>query len=436
MARIMDALTALGIDFLARQRWEDQFSSLQEYKKKHGACDVPANHPTLGKWVGTQREYYKLHEQRMPNPLAFTANRFERLRDLGICRNRWDLRLEELKAFKDEHGHCDVPLDYPRLGIWASVQRHAYHYDRENMPQEKIDLLKTVGFKWELWGRGCNLDPKRKRHKVYKDMWNERFNKLVEYIKVHGHSNISAYDEKHKSLGMWVKNQRYEYRKFHNKGLGQSKLDDSRIAKLNGIGFQWRLRPERPDWNARFEALVEYKKEHGHCRVPMNGSDLGKWVKYQRDQYCLFMRGKKCKTNQTKIDKLASLGFEESLDKKVAMELFGPGKGEDEDEEEQEGGREEEEQIEEEHQEEPIEAPVVEEPERIDHLTEMHHPQQLDLAEQAYNLHGGLQHGGQAYVQQYHQMDSDHVYGNALQGSRTTYGYHQGHTHYQDPSLF
>jgi len=70
-----------------------------------------------------------------------------------------------------------------------------------------------------------------------------------------------------------------------------------------------------------FQALERFKEEHGHCRVPITIPDLGKWAKYQRDQYSLFMRGKKAKINQEKIDRLLSIGFEDSLEERVTLGL-------------------------------------------------------------------------------------------------------------------
>jgi hypothetical protein len=78
------------------------------------------------------------------------------------------------------------------------------------------------------------------------------------------------------------------------------------------------------------KALVEFKEAHGHCRVPMNVPGLGKWAKYQRDQYVLRARGKKAKITKEKIDMLASIGFEDSLEERVALGLPGEhGGGED-----------------------------------------------------------------------------------------------------------
>lgn len=134
-----------------------------------------------------------------------------------------------------------------------------------------------------------------------------------------GHSNISQHDKDNEKLGKWIKNQRYEYRKYNNPGLGPSRLGRDRIDKLNEIGFMWRLRPERVPWEDRLQALVQFKAEHGHMRVPMTVTDLGKWTKNQRDNYTLFARGdtKKAKLTQEKFDKLNSIGFQVSLDMTV-----------------------------------------------------------------------------------------------------------------------
>jgi hypothetical protein len=79
-----------------------------------------------------------------------------------------------------------------------------------------------------------------------------------------------------------------------------------------------------------YKALVEFKEAHGHCRVPMNVPELGKWAKYQRDQYVLRARGKKAKITKEKIDMLTSIGFEDSLEERVALGLPGEGLLDDE----------------------------------------------------------------------------------------------------------
>mmetsp|Transcript_11323 Transcript_11323/g.24134 ORF Transcript_11323/g.24134 Transcript_11323/m.24134 type:complete len:158 (+) Transcript_11323:574-1047(+) len=129
-----------------------------------------------------------------------TPERFEKLRDVGLTINKWEKRLEELRAYKLAHGHCDVPIDHPGLlGVWVLNQRDAYHFEREDMPQDRIEALEGLGFNWNRWGRN--------RLKGREDVWNEQFGLLVEFIKVNGHSNISQHDKENERLGKWVKNQ-------------------------------------------------------------------------------------------------------------------------------------------------------------------------------------------------------------------------------------
>lgn len=65
------------------------------------------------------------------------------------------------------------------------------------------------------------------------------------------------------------------------------------------------------------KALVDFKRSYGHCRVPMSIPDLGKWAKYQRDQFTLYLLGKPSKITLCKIDKLKSIGFEDSIEERV-----------------------------------------------------------------------------------------------------------------------
>ena len=245
--RIIDSITDTTLESLATKRWEDQLLALTSYKQRYGTCDVPLNHPTLGTWAAEQRNQYRAYEQQLPTPL--TAERYEKLKNIGITINRWEKRLVELKAYRAEHGHCDVPIDHPSgLGIWVSTQREHAHWNRDEMPKERIESLDAVGFNWNRWGHS--------RTKNRQDAWETQFIKLNEFIQEQGHSNISQHDKQNGKLGKWVKNQRYEYRKFMNKGLGPSRLGRDRIEKLESIGFQWRLRPEIIPWETRFEVRV------------------------------------------------------------------------------------------------------------------------------------------------------------------------------------
>ena len=82
-------------------------------------------------------------------------------------------------------------------------------------------------------------------------------------------------------LASWVKRQREEFR--------DQKISPYRVEKLDAIGFTWRFiefKPRNSDiwekqWEYRFQQLLAFRKDFGHCRVPRgykNNPELATWV--------------------------------------------------------------------------------------------------------------------------------------------------------------
>jgi len=62
-------------------------------------------------------------------------------------REAWDKSYEELAAYKDHFGHCNIPINYdanPALGAWAFSQKMAFKKDK--LSQDRIDKLNELGF--------------------------------------------------------------------------------------------------------------------------------------------------------------------------------------------------------------------------------------------------------------------------------------------------
>ena len=107
--------------------WEEMFSKLAEYKKKHGSCLVPNRYAPdrqLGSWVSTQRRKYK--DKSLPK------DREDRLNALGFVwvtqdprTTPWMTRYRQLRDFHQKHGHSKVPMNYHNksLANWVSAQR-------------------------------------------------------------------------------------------------------------------------------------------------------------------------------------------------------------------------------------------------------------------------------------------------------------------------
>ena len=150
--------------------WEAQSAKLKAYKRKHGDCNVPqawAEDPPFGRWVGTQRKFKRALDRGEPS-LGMTAARAAKLDALGFAwelsakyRKRddagWEGWLAKLKAYKQQHGDCNVPQGWTEdkpLGQWVSRQRHGKKaLDRaepysKGMTAARAAKLEALAFAW------------------------------------------------------------------------------------------------------------------------------------------------------------------------------------------------------------------------------------------------------------------------------------------------
>jgi len=126
-------------------KWEEMFTALKDYKKKHGDCNVPRRwpeNPQLGVWVNMQRRENRLSEDRK-----------SRLEDIGFVRNlyvnRWEEMFAALKDYKKKHGNCNVPQSWPenpQLGVWVNTQRKVMKKGKLSTVRQK--KLGALGFEW------------------------------------------------------------------------------------------------------------------------------------------------------------------------------------------------------------------------------------------------------------------------------------------------
>ena len=133
--------------------WRRRLDQLKEFKRKHGHCLVPHGYPedpSFAEWIHRQRTSYNTllkeeedeDEAAGEEPAASKSStpavskpmmkaRFEQLKDLGfnftVHSDKWMDHWNQLKAYKEKHGDCQVPTHYtenPRLGRWVHTQRH------------------------------------------------------------------------------------------------------------------------------------------------------------------------------------------------------------------------------------------------------------------------------------------------------------------------
>lgn len=142
-------------------RWVERFNDLKRFVRKHGHCHVPIRfeeNPALSKWAKRQRYQWKLKKAGKHSTL--TDHRERLLEDMGFLWNVrfsvWDQRFRELVAFRNIHGHTNVPLKckrFPRLGTWIKCQRRQYRLldlgRKSNITPGRITQLNDLGFTWK-----------------------------------------------------------------------------------------------------------------------------------------------------------------------------------------------------------------------------------------------------------------------------------------------
>ncbi|MGG1650475.1 Helicase associated domain protein [Paenibacillus sp. NRS-1775] len=197
------------------EKWTKAIELMNEYKNKHGHCNVPYKYidkggVKLGFWVNCQRTLKKNNK--------LSQERIDKLNSIGfqwsiVDENLWHNFYEILIEFKQKNGHLIVPRGYTvesyKLSVWVKTQRRFYKNNR--LSQERIDMLNSIGFQWGTT-----------------DLWNNTFNLLIKYKDKHNNCNVPReYEIDGVKLGYWVHRQRTFYK--------ENRLSQKQIDKLNTI---------------------------------------------------------------------------------------------------------------------------------------------------------------------------------------------------------
>lgn len=295
---LKNKLAALNFDFEQQdQSWEQRYQQLAGFARQQGHTCLPVEDPQyedLRDWLIRQ-----VHDQKY-----LSASQFEKLDGLGVDwdwaatrEHRWERMFLKLKDFRRTFGHCRVPQGWSRdkqLASWVCIQRRRYAANK--LLPDRQRRLEELDFVWTI-------------QTVYDASWEQHFQQLESFYRTHGHCKVPG---SYKKLTSWIENQRT----YKKKGL----LPEDRERRLNEIHFIWSFQAVKEnDWNERYRDLQQYKQQHGHCLVPVNGKEhrsLGQWVGAQRRLEA------KNQLSAIKKKKLSQLGFVWSRDTRQQLKLM------------------------------------------------------------------------------------------------------------------
>lgn len=141
------------------------------------------------------------------------------------------------------------------------------------------------------------------------ETWDLRFGELLAFKAREGNCDVPQEYSLNPSLGFWLNVQRRSYSK--------GSLASERVARLEEIGVVWNTFDTA--WANQYRALLAFKAQHGHCRVPQQCSSdltLGRWLNKQRSTR------RKGKLEEDRFIALESLGVEFEPDAAIWEQRF------------------------------------------------------------------------------------------------------------------
>jgi hypothetical protein len=317
------------------ERWNNMYENLIGFKKKHGHTKVPEKcneNPKLGKWVSFWRSKYR--EYKRTNGKIGDRERMKRLEKIGLVDDistgyekdhaiNWNNMYSILVEFKKKHGHVKVPTKYnenPKFGKWVTNWKHNYKEYRRTDGQkgdpERMERLESIGL--------VENTVIRHQKKRVNSRWDDMVNLALEFKKKHGHLKIPDEYNENRKLGKWVSFWRRNYRNY--KRTNGQKGDPERMKRLESIGLvddistgNEKSRVNNSSWDSMFNLLVEFKKKHGHVKVPTKYNEnpkFGKWVTNWKHNYKEYRRTDGQKGDPERMKRLESIGLVDNIFRK------------------------------------------------------------------------------------------------------------------------
>ena len=262
------------------RRWKERIDELQCFRENYESFGVPPPHGEgLDRWLKRQREWYatrlksevgakagaatavvaaaeaedeneegaaasrdkskaddsvdvKIAERADPTPTGDDSVTEVYGAVISRQKQRWMNRLEELRKYKEEQGHLDVPRK-DALGYWLHKQREGYNKWRRGespgaLTDERREALTSLGV-LDLW---------ENRRGNQQARWDRQLEMLREYRDEYMHVNVPR---SRGALGNWLKKQKDEYKKWERGE--KSSLTVARRVALEQLGVQWKPVP-------------------------------------------------------------------------------------------------------------------------------------------------------------------------------------------------
>lgn len=241
----------------APNEWEARFRELLQYQRVHGDKMYPLASTPLGQWVTEQERLFEgtkggnikssslsVHQVAKLKSIDFPEKQDIKENDYALNRKgkkrftryTWNERFQQLVDYHKKWGEKVYPTQSSSsLGNWVGSQRHAYRNTLRGETEKiltpyQIEKLNSIHFAWTGNCKSATtVDPNQHGGRR---SWDERYQELVDYQKVHGIGSIPS--QTPTPLGGWIRRQRFYYKKLLN-GKGGTHLTDDHVQKLKKL---------------------------------------------------------------------------------------------------------------------------------------------------------------------------------------------------------
>jgi len=137
----------------------DGIVAMHGENKEHVLVCKSTTDPSLKRWINLQRKHcgQRKRSQRLSKTEIALLNLINFIWKPNEC--MWEIRLNELMQFREEHGHCLVSRNYkhfPKLGAWVIGLRHRRKNQEKETPtagnapvtKKQIAALDELHFEW------------------------------------------------------------------------------------------------------------------------------------------------------------------------------------------------------------------------------------------------------------------------------------------------
>ena len=127
--------------------WSLRFAELEEFVELNGHADVPAKHPSLGKWVENQRTQFRMRNQGLKSPM--NEERIQQLESIGF---KWKIGSKQASKEKPKSVKAkttaasdEVNLEEPNIDMVVAESsrgpsREINGGQSQNKRQQDIDV--------------------------------------------------------------------------------------------------------------------------------------------------------------------------------------------------------------------------------------------------------------------------------------------------------